>query len=70
VESGFSKPGSHVSARITPRGSGSHIDLVWDRKPSSAIGRIVMALIWLTRGYPVKRSLMAGLARIAAHPPA
>jgi hypothetical protein len=67
-ESGFSKPVSFVSARITPNGTGSRIHVVWDRRPSSLIGRAVMALIWITRGYPVKRSLMAGLARIAAQP--
>ena len=30
-ESGFSKPGSFVSARITPNGTGSRIHVVWDR---------------------------------------
>jgi Polyketide cyclase / dehydrase and lipid transport len=68
LESGFSKPGSFVSARVTPSGTGSRVHVVWDRRPSSLVGRVVMALIWVTRGYPVKRSLMAGLARIAAQP--
>jgi hypothetical protein len=69
VESGFSAPGSFVSAIITPRqGGGSHIHVIWNRRGVNTVGRLIIGLIALTRGWPVKRSIAAGLRAIAAHP--
>jgi hypothetical protein len=62
LESGFSKPGSYVSVDLTPRpGGGSHLHLVWNRRPSSFLGWIVMRIIALVRGRPVRSSMQAGL---------
>jgi hypothetical protein len=67
LESGFSKPGSYVSVDLTPRpGGGSHLHVVWNRQPSSLLGSVVMALIALLRGRPVRSSIQAGLDRLEA----
>ena len=40
-ESNFCAPGSYVSAAIAPRGDGgSRIHLIWDRTPTSLVGRL------------------------------
>jgi hypothetical protein len=69
MESGFSAPGSCVSASFSRRGTGSRIHVTWDRRPTGATGWIVLGLIVLTRGMPVRQSLMAGLRAIAKEPP-
>jgi len=64
MESNFSKPGSFVEAQLAPRdGGGSRIHVVWDRSPSSFLGRVAMTLIVATRGAPVKASLMAAIKK-------
>ncbi len=69
LESGFSKPGSYVSVDVTPRtDSGSHLRLVWNREPSSMLGRVAMAIIGVTGGWPVRSSMLAGLKRLEAEP--
>ncbi|MDQ4006072.1 MAG: SRPBCC family protein [Actinomycetota bacterium] len=69
VESGFCRPGSFVSARITPRDGGSRIHVTWDRRPSTVMYRLGLGIIKLTGGAPVKSSIRKGLARIAAQSP-
>ncbi len=62
LESGFAKPGSYVSVDLTARpDGGSRVHVVWNRQPSSLVGRIVMAIIVLQRGRPVRSSVQAGL---------
>jgi hypothetical protein len=68
LESGFCAPGSFVSATITPRAGGSNIHVVWERRPSTFLARLMMPMIALTGGAPVKSSLKKGLARIAEAP--
>jgi hypothetical protein len=64
-ESNFCKPGSFVSATITPRpGGGSHIHVIWNRTPSSFMGRVTALGIRLTGGKPVAASIRQGLAKI------
>ncbi|MGZ4214273.1 MAG: hypothetical protein ACXVQV_13670 [Actinomycetota bacterium] len=64
LESNFSKPGSYVEAHMAPReGVGSKIHVVWNRSPSSPMGVIAMSLIVLTRGAPVKSSIVAALKK-------
>jgi hypothetical protein len=69
LDSGFSTPGDLVRAnvRANPAGSGSVVHVTWQRRGASLIARLVIALIVLTRGYPVKRSFRRGFAAIAAH---
>lgn len=70
-ESGFSKPGSYVSVDVTPRAEGgSRIHLTWNREPSSLLGRLVMDLIAVTGGRPVRSSILAGLKRLESEPDA
>ena len=62
-ESNFCAPGSSVSATITPRlEGGSHIHLVWNRTPTTFVGKMATLMIRLTRGRPVAASLRKGLA--------
>lgn len=66
-ESNFCAPGSYVSARINPNGSGgSRIHITWNRTPTSVAGRIAAFLIVATRGAPVASSLRMGLKRLEA----
>ncbi|MFN2641229.1 MAG: hypothetical protein ABR548_04940 [Actinomycetota bacterium] len=64
VESNFSKPGSFLEAHISPReGGGSRVRVVRSRSPSSVIGYIALGVIILTRGAPVKASMMAAFKK-------
>ena len=65
VESNFCAPGSSVSAAITPTPAGSHLHVVWNRKPTTLAGRVMAALIVVSRGAPVAASMRAGLKRLA-----
>jgi hypothetical protein len=60
-ESQLFTPGDYVSADITPRGTGSHVDIHWQRRGRNLNGKLAVALIVLTRGWLVKRSMMKGL---------
>jgi hypothetical protein len=67
VESSFCAPGSYVEARIAPKDRGSRIHVTWERHPTTFMARAVMIpLIKLTGGAPVKSSLRKGLERIKA----
>jgi len=62
-ESNFCAPGSYVSAAIAPRGDGgSRIHLIWNRTPTSTVGRLATIVIRLTRGKPVAASFRKALA--------
>lgn len=64
-DSNFSAPGSYVSATVTPKGGGgSHIHVVWDRTPTSFVGRLVMAVIRRTKGKPVAASIKKALDKL------
>lgn len=65
LESGFCAPGSFVQAELEPRDGGSRIHVTWDRRPTSFIARLMLALIVLTRGAPVKSSIKKGLERVS-----
>jgi hypothetical protein len=65
TESNFCTAGSGVSVRATPSGGGSHIHLTWERFPSNAKGRLMIALMKvmgprILRSYCVK--VLDGLA--------
>ena len=67
VESGFSRPGDFIAADISPRsGGGSRIELDWNRHGTHFTAKVIVGLIALLRGLPVKRSFQAGLKAIAA----
>ena len=62
-ESNFCTPGSYVRAEIRPReGGGSLIRTTWDRTPTSLSGRFIFAVMKLTRGGAIERSMRKGLA--------
>jgi hypothetical protein len=56
-ESNFCAPGGSVSATIEARdGGGSRIEVVWNRTPTTFVGRMAAVLIVATRGRPVAAS--------------
>ncbi|MGH2691413.1 MAG: SRPBCC family protein [Actinomycetota bacterium] len=65
LESGFCAPGSFVQAEVAPRDGGSRIHVTWERQPTTFTARLLLALIVLTRGGPVKGSFKKGLDRIS-----
>jgi polyketide cyclase/dehydrase/lipid transport protein len=68
-ESNFCAPGSYVSALITPRGDGgSRIHVVWNRTPTSIVGRVATVLIQLTGGKPVATSIRKAMTRLERPP--
>jgi len=67
LESNFCTPGSFVEAHIAPgTPTGSDVHIVWQRTPSSFMGRVAATMIMLTRGAPVKASLQQGLKKAEA----
>jgi hypothetical protein len=68
-ESNFCAPGSYVSAAIAPRGDGgSRIHVIWNRTPTSMVGRLATALIVLTRGKPIAASFRMAMAKLERPP--
>lgn len=62
-ESNFCTVGSYVKAEIRPReGGGSIIRTTWDRTPTSLAGRFIFAVMKLTRGAAIEKSMRKGLA--------
>jgi polyketide cyclase/dehydrase/lipid transport protein len=67
TESSFCRPGSYVQTQIRPDAEdGSRIHVIWERHALGLGSRLMLGLIVLTRGAPVKSSLRKGLQRIAA----
>ena len=67
VDSGFATPGSHVVVDIEPaEGGGSTLHVTWERWGRGVFGRLFVGLMALTRGLAIRRSIEAGMARIAA----
>jgi hypothetical protein len=61
-ESNFCAPGSHVSARLTPRADGgTRIAVHWERTGTSLVGRLACRAIVLTKGKPVAASIEKAL---------
>ena len=68
-ESNFCAPGSYVSAAIAPRGDGgSRIHVIWNRTPTSMVGRLATVMIQLTRGKPIAASMRKALAKLERPP--
>jgi hypothetical protein len=62
-ESNFCSVGSYVKAEIRSReGGGSAIKCTWDRTPTSLAGRFIFAVMKLTRGGAIEKSMRKGLA--------
>ncbi len=67
VESGYAMPGDFTAADISERdGGGSRIRLEWQRRGTHLTAKLMVGMIALMRGLPVKRSFEAGLKAIAA----
>lgn len=68
-ESNFCAPGSYVSALIAPRADGgSRIHVIWNRTPTSMVGRLATVLVQLTGGKPVAASIRKALAKLESPP--
>jgi hypothetical protein len=66
-ESSFCTPGSFVRAEVTPRDGGSRIHVTWERHPTTLMARfVILPIIVLTRGAPVRSSLVKGLRGLEA----
>ena len=67
VDSGFGTTGSYVVWEINrTEGGGSTSRVTWDRNGRTVFGKLFVALMALTRGYFIRRSLQMGLSRIEA----
>lgn len=67
-ESSFSAPGDFVEAVVMPsRDGGSRIGVTWFRRGKTLPAKLVLGLISLLGGLPVKWSIEAGLRRVEAH---
>jgi hypothetical protein len=68
-ESNFCAPGSYVSAAIAPtRDGGSRIHVIWNRTPTSMVGRLTTVLIQLTGGKPIAASMRKALDKLERPP--
>jgi hypothetical protein len=62
-ESNFCSAGSYVKAEIQPRpGGGSLIRSTWDRTPTKLSSRFIFAVMKLTKGGAIEKSMRKGLA--------
>ena len=67
VGSNFWKPGSYVTATLTPgRGGGTRIEIHWDRRASNLSGRVGAFMVRRTHGKPVAASFRRGLEKLEA----
>jgi hypothetical protein len=67
-ESNFCKPGSFVSAEVSPADGGSHVHIVWSREPSNFKGRFAVTVLTLTKGGPIPKSVKKVLDGLAETP--
>ena len=63
-ESNFCAPGSFMSARVEPADGGSTVHVHWERRGVGAKGKLIVAMMRLTRGRPLAGSLTAALAQL------
>jgi hypothetical protein len=67
IESNFSAPGSFLEAHLLPKeGGGTTVHIVWSRTPTSAMGKLALGVIRLTKGAPVKASFKAAFKKAEA----
>ena len=67
VDSGFGMPGSYFTWDVAAaEDDGSRVHVVWDRRGKTLFGRAFVGLMWLTRGFFIRRSFMMGIARVTA----
>jgi hypothetical protein len=67
VESNFSEPGTQISAALRRReDGGTRIELHWERKGSTLLGKLAARMIALTNGKPVTASFEKALRRLEA----
>jgi len=65
--SNFCTPGSYVSATTRPRDDGgTRVEIHWERKGSSLVGKIACRLIGATKGKPVAASVDKALRKLEA----
>ena len=64
-ESNFCAPGSYVAVTARPSGSGgSRIHVEWDRTGTSFVGKLVVGMVKVSNGGPLKSSLRKAFHRL------
>jgi len=64
-ESNFSEPGTTISATLRRReDGGTRIELHWERKGSTFLGKVAARMIALTNGKPVTASFQKALRKL------
>ena len=64
MESNFSAPGSYLEAHLNPKADGgTNVHIIWDREPTSAMGKLALRVIRMTKGGPVKASFKAAFKK-------
>ena len=64
-ESNFCVPGSFMSAGVEPGGGrGSRVEVRWSRRGVGPKGTLIVAMMRMTRGRPLAKSLAGALARL------
>lgn len=66
VDSNFCQPGTTMSASIKPDGSGCVIDFHFEREGATKLGKVLMTLLVVSRGAPIKKSFQKGLTNLEA----
>jgi Polyketide cyclase / dehydrase and lipid transport len=68
LESNFCNPGSYVQATIAPGpdGTGSHVEIEWNRTPSTAAGRFMVGFMKLFGPKILRSYVKKALDRVAA----
>lgn len=68
-ESNFCAPGSFMSVRVEDVPGGSRMHAKWSRAGVGLKGRVIVALMRITKGRPLAKSLAAALAGLAHETP-
>jgi hypothetical protein len=69
TESNFCTPGSGVITEVTPRDGGSRLHVSWERTGSNPKGRMIVAMMKLTRGRLIVQSVRSALDKLARAEP-
>jgi hypothetical protein len=59
-----------VEVRVQPKDGGSRLDVEWSRRDIGLRGNLIIGLVALSRGAPVRENIQRGLDRLAARQPA
>jgi len=66
LESNFCNPGSYVQATISPQGPGSHVEIEWNRTPSTFAGRLMIMMMKVAGPKILRSYVRKSLDKVAA----